>query len=41
VSGTWGDGSTFPTARAGGEGTVKRFNRQHAGSTVYLYVRVI
>jgi hypothetical protein len=41
VYGTWGDGDTFTTVRAGGEGTLKTFDRQHAGSTVYLYLRVI
>jgi len=41
VYGTWGDGSTFTTVRAGGEGTLKKFDRQHAGSTVYRYLRVI
>jgi hypothetical protein len=41
VYGTWGDGATFTTVRAGGEGTLKKFDRQHSGSTVYLYLRVI
>jgi hypothetical protein len=41
VYGTWGDGASFGTVRAGGEGTTVKFDKSHAGSTVYLYLRVI
>jgi hypothetical protein len=41
VYGTWQDGSTFATVRAGGEGTRKTFDRTHAGSNVYLYLRAV
>jgi hypothetical protein len=41
VYGTWGDGSSFGTVRAGGNGTKVTFDKGHAGSTVYLYLRVV
>ncbi len=42
VYGTWGyDNASFGTVRAGGEGTKKTFDKDHKGSTVYLYLRVI
>jgi hypothetical protein len=41
VYGTWEDGSSFGTVRAGGEGTIKRFDKAHRGSHVYLRLRVI
>jgi hypothetical protein len=41
VYGTWEDGSNFGTVRAGGNGTVKKFDKSHAGSNVYLRLRVI
>lgn len=41
VYGTWADGSDFGTVRAGGVGTLKKFNKVHSGSAVYLELRVI
>jgi hypothetical protein len=41
VYGTWGNGSNFGTVRAAGEGTIKRFNKVHSGSSVTLRLRVI
>jgi hypothetical protein len=41
VYGTWGDGASFGVVRAGGEGKRVNIDKSHAGSTVYLYLRVI
>lgn len=41
VYGTWGNGDSFGIVRAGGEGTLKRFDKSHSGSSVSLYLRVI
>lgn len=43
--GTWGDGKSFKRVRAGGAGTVKRFDRARNAATVNrevkIYLRVI
>jgi hypothetical protein len=41
VYGTWQNGDSFGVVRAGGEGTLTHFDKQHSGSNVYLYLRVI
>jgi hypothetical protein len=41
VYGSWEDNRDFGTVRAGGSGTKKNFNKSHAGSHVYLYLRVV
>ncbi|MCA1188152.1 MULTISPECIES: hypothetical protein [unclassified Saccharopolyspora] len=41
VYGSWGNGDSFGTVRAGGNGTEKEFNKSHSGTTVSLHLRVI
>ncbi|WP_243791862.1 hypothetical protein [Saccharopolyspora gloriosae] len=41
VYGSWDDGDSFGTVRAGGNGTTKKFDKSHSGSRVDLYLRVI
>ncbi|NUT53127.1 MAG: hypothetical protein HOV94_38460 [Saccharothrix sp.] len=41
VYGSWGDGASFVTVRAAGNGTRVDFNKDHAGTVVYLYLRVV
>lgn len=41
VYGTWSGGDRFKTARAGGSGTVKKFDQAHKGNHVKLQLRVV
>ncbi|MBM7774684.1 hypothetical protein JOD54_004888 [Actinokineospora baliensis] len=41
VYGSWGDGANFGTVHAAPAGTRVDFNKQHAGTSVYLYLRVV
>lgn len=41
VYGSWGDNASFGTVRAAGNGTRVNFDKSHAGSYVYLYLRVV
>ncbi len=41
VFGTWGNGDSFGIVTAAGNGNTTSFDRSHAGSNVYLYLRVI
>ncbi|XVS62109.1 hypothetical protein ACQPYE_28085 [Actinosynnema sp. CA-299493] len=41
VFGTWGNGDSFGIVKAAGDGNTTSFDKSHAGSTVYLYLRVI
>lgn len=41
IYGTWENGDSFGTVRAGGNGTRKNFDKSHKGSRVDLYLRVV
>jgi len=41
VYGAWGDGASFGTVRAGGNGKRVSFDKSHSGKVVKLYLRVV